>query len=197
MVFIGNKITIFKGSIKKAHTMAKFSLIPFNKQLSPTIELTSEFNQNSESFFISYRIREGINVVDLGNGTPIKERVLKLWEKTCFELFIKNENNEYVEFNFSPVFEWNCFYFKQKGNPLAEYIPMQRPATEVLLSKDQFFIFIEIKKAYFPEGFLNGPMSVGISSVIKDKNKSLSYWALTHCDSRPNFHHFDSFIYKF
>lgn len=177
--------------------MAKFSLIPFDQQTAPRLELMSEFNQNEESFFISYRIREGIGQVDLGNGTPIKERILKLWEKTCFELFIKNEKEEYIEFNFSPVFEWNCFYFKKKGDPLTEYGPMQRPAIEVLLSKDHFLIFIEIKKEFFPPAFLNGAMSAGISAVIKDKTKSLSYWALTHCDSRPNFHHFDSFIYKF
>ena len=57
----------------------------------------------------------------------------------------------------------------------------------------------EIKKEFFPKGFFDelSELSVGITSVIKEKSGSLSYWALNHSDTRPNFHHFDSFKYKF
>ena len=131
--------------------------------------------------------------------TPKKERTLKLWEKTCFELFIKNVRNEYLEFNLSPRFEWNCFYFKNKGDPLHEWSQMQRPETDILLSLEKFFLVCEIKKEYFPENFVTeaNTMSIGISSVIKMKNGDMTYWALSHEDSKPNFHHFDSFKYKF
>lgn len=180
-------------------TMAKFSLIPFDKNKSPLLELTAELNTSEDAVFISFRINEGVEQIDLGNGTPKKERITGLWERTCFELFIKNEKDSYIEFNFSPVFEWNCFYFEKKGNALSEWGAMPRPGTDILLSKDQFLLIGEIKKEFFPEGFFGKgeKLCAGVTSVIKDTNKQTSYWALSHEDTRPNFHHFDSFKYKF
>ncbi len=179
--------------------MAKFSLIPFAPATAPKTNITIELNQNDESLFVSYRIQEGLELIDIGNGTPHKERVIGLWEKTCFELFIKNQFGQYIEFNFSPTFEWNCFYFNKKGDALAEYLPMQMPVTDILLSKDHFLQFSVIKKEHFPKGFFDSKneLQAGITSVIKEKNGPISYWALSHNDSKPNFHHFDSFKYKF
>ena len=118
-------------------------------------------------------------------------------EKTCFELFLKNSRDQYLEFNFSPCFEWNCFYFPKKGAPLSEWDKMPRPEIDILLSLENFFLVTEIKKEFFPDHFMTPGMSAGISSVVKMKNGELTYWALSHQDSRPNFHHFGSFKYKF
>ena len=183
--------------------MAKFSLVPFTIANAPKIIITAEFNQNSDSFFISFSIKNDLQSIDLGDSTPCKERIIKLWEKTCFELFIKNQNGAYLEFNFSPNFGWNCFFFNQKGEELKEWETMQMPSTDVLLSIDHFLLVAEIKKIYFPKTFFDRSNNVannleaGITCVIKDKLGTLSYWALAHCDTRPNFHHFDSFKYKF
>lgn len=176
--------------------MAKFSLVPFDEQSAPQISINVELNQNDESLFLSYSIKEGLSLIDLGNSTPNKERLLKLWEKTCFEFFLKNEKDEYVEFNFSPSFEWNCFYFKQKGDALKEWELMNRPETQILLSLDHYFIVVELRKELFPKGFFDKKteLSAAITSVIKDKKGKMSYWALAHADTRPNFHDFRSFL---
>ena len=181
--------------------MAKFSLIPFEIKKAPNITIIAELNSTNDSVFVSFRVHlenSSINI-DLGDGTPNKERKVSLWEKTCFELFIKNNKHEYVEFNFSPTFEWNCFYFKKSGDLLKEWESMQRPITDILLSKDTFLLIAEIKKEDFPKGFFYGneELSAGITTVIKDKLGNMSYWALSHEDKKPNFHHFDSFRYKF
>lgn len=179
--------------------MAKFSLIPFDLSTAPDITIETEFNLNQESVYISYRIRRGVTLIDLGDPAPHKNRVSNLWEKTCFELFIKNKKDQYIEFNFSPNFEWNCFYFNKSGDGLKEWEKMPTPAIDILLSSEHFLLFIDIKKENFPKEFFKdkSQLSAGITSVIKDKSGSLSYWALTHADTRPNFHHFDSFKYKF
>ncbi|MBP9682586.1 MAG: hypothetical protein KBD76_14355 [Bacteriovorax sp.] len=179
--------------------MAKFTLVPFNLKDAPSVVIHCEIHQNNESLFLSFRIREGLELVQLGTNTPNKQRVIKLWEKTCFEFFLKNEESAYVEFNFSAAFEWNCFYFKRPGEPLCEWEPMQRPDTEILLSLDHFLLFTEIKKNQFPKGFFDGEhtLCAGLTSVIQDKKGQMSYWALDHLDTRPNFHHFDSFKYTF
>lgn len=180
--------------------MSKFKLIPFDSMTAPNIELTAELNSNEECLFVSFRINKGAPLVDFGASTPNKSRVIKLWEKTCFEIFIKNQKDQYIEFNFSPCFEWNCFYFNQKGDALTEFEKMIRPNTDILLSSEDFFIVCEIRKEFFPLGFFDQAetqLSVGLTSVIKDKSGINSYWALAHADTRPNFHHFDSFKYKF
>lgn len=179
--------------------MAKFKLIPFDSNTAPAIELSAELNLNDECLFVSFRIDQGLSLVDLGSATPNKTRLIKLWEKTCFEMFIKNQNDQYIEFNFSPNFEWNCFYFNQKGDALVEYEKMVRPKTDILLSSADFFIVCEIRKEFFPKDFFDqkSQLSVGLTSVIKDRSGINSYWALAHADTRPNFHHFDSFKYKF
>lgn len=175
--------------------MAKFSLIPFGTLKAPKVKIDCEFNTHEKSFFISYKLTGELDKVELGH-TPRHERVIKLWEKTCFELFIKNERNEYMEFNFSPVFEWNAFYFTKKGDPLAEWKKINSVKLDILDSFEVFQLIAEIKKEDFPENFFD-KCQAGITSVIKEKNGNLSYWALSHEDQRPNFHHFDSFKYKF
>lgn len=177
--------------------MAKFPLIPFHPFKDQTFEFTAEVNQNASAFFVSFLLSGKIEEIDFGSPTPKKERIIKLWEKSCFELFIKNSRDEYLEFNFSPRFEWNCFYFERKGNPLTELAKMESPETDILLSLEKFFLVAEIKKDFFPENFLTDHLSLGISAVLKTKDGQLSYWALCHKDTKPNFHHFDSFICKF
>lgn len=191
---MGNVLVIQLGTI-----MAKFTLIPFDPRAAPKILIETELNQNVDSLFISYRIRIGLDLIDCGNGTPKKERITGLWEKTCFELFIKNEIDQYVEFNFSPSFEWNCFYFDKSGDALKELGKMQAPVSDILFSEDHLLHFSVIKKDLFPDGFFDSvhSLNVGITAVIKEKTGALSYWALSHEDSRPNFHHFNSFKYKF
>jgi hypothetical protein len=188
--------------------MQNLTLIPFEPKTAPPIAIEVELHHNAECLFISFRIRTGVTSVDLGNGTPHKERIKGLWEKTCFELFIKNQKGQYLEFNFSPLFEWNCFYFEAPGAALKEWEMMQKPETDILLSLDHFLHYTVIKKEYFPPGFFDredrkdktdgaNELHAGITAVIKDKKGQLSYWALAHADKRPNFHHFDSFKYKF
>lgn len=177
--------------------MAKFSLIPFSELNSPPIILTSELNENEESLFVSYKLTGNLSEIDLEDGHSNHQRKSKLWEKTCFELFIKNEQNAYLEFNFSSIFEWNVFYFEKQGNPLKEYKNCDSIKIDILRSLDIFHIIVEIDKRKIPIDFKIHQRDVGITSVIKDKKGHLSYWALSHEDTKPNFHHFDSFKYKF
>ncbi len=177
--------------------MPQFNLISFPPLLQNDFSFHTEINQTNSSIFLSFTIKGKLSSLDLDDPHPKKERKIKLWEKTCFELFIKNARDEYLEFNFSPRFEWNCFYFQKKGDPLLEFLKMPSPAVDILYSFDKFFLVAEIKKEFFPDNFITNDMSGGISSVLKMKNKEMTYWALTHKDQKPNFHHFDSFIYKF
>lgn len=173
--------------------MAKFTLTPYDPSSPPKITIDCELNTTSDSVFISYKVQGELPAIDLGEGHPHHARVIKLWEKSCFELFMKNAEDNYIEFNFSPEFEWNCFYFAKKGDALAEYARMDLVKVDILLSLDVFHLIVELDKKKFPENFFKGQLNAGITSVIKEKNGKLSYWALSHHDTRPNFHDFRSF----
>ncbi len=182
--------------------MAKFSLIPFDQKTAPASSISVELNHQEHSLFVSYKLTGDIKAIDLETGTPEHQRKIKLWEKTCFELFLKHEEQEdYLEFNFSPVFEWNAFYFPIKGAPLKEYEAIQKVKIDILRSMDVFHLIAEIDNDLLPKHFQKngsiGKMQAGITTVLKEKNQKMSYWALDHKDQKPNFHHFDSFICKF
>lgn len=173
--------------------MSKYTLRPFENASYP-FQIDSELNQTADSVFISYKVTGELASIDLEDGHPKRARVIKLWEKTCFELFLKNSAGSYMEFNFSPVFEWNAFYFEKKGDSLKEFVGIAGVSIDILLSQDVFHLIVEIAKKDFPEGFFHGSLEGQITSVIKEKNNHLSYWALNHTDTRPNFHDFRSFI---
>lgn len=176
----------------------KFDLKTYNQNETFPFTLKSEINITDESVFVSYKLQGDLSSIDLGDGHPKKERVVGLWEKSCFELFIKNDLGQYIEFNFSPIFEWNCFFFNQKGDKLTEFSKMPMPALDILRSLETYHLMAQIKKEHFPDDFFHPTkMNAGITTVIKLKDKSVSYWALSHEDTRPNFHHFDSFKYSF
>lgn len=174
--------------------MAKYSLIPFEAINAPVITIESELNMTPDSVFVSYKVQGSLAEIDLGQGHPHHARVIKLWEKSCFELFIKNEKNSYIEFNFSPEFEWNAFYFEKKGDALAEYGRMDSVKKDILLSLDVFHLIVEIDRKKFPDHFFESALEIGLTSVIKDRHGKLSYWALSHQDTKPNFHDFRSYV---
>ncbi|MBC7712702.1 MAG: hypothetical protein H7177_05160 [Rhizobacter sp.] len=177
--------------------MAKFALTPFDLTTAPDIRIDSELNTTSDAVFISFKLTGALSRVDLGKGIPQHSRVMNLWEKTCFELFIKNSEDHYLEFNFSPDFEWNCFHFEKKKSPPVPYKKMEMVIFDILFSNEVVHVIVELKKIMFPENFFATSMSAGITSVIKEKTGELSYWALSHKDTKPNFHQFESFKYKF
>lgn len=180
-------------------TQNKNQLVPFNSKQYP-FSINTEFNLIGTTLFISYKLHGNISNIDFEKAESKKHRIIGLWEKTCFELFLKNTKGNYLEFNFSSVFEWNCFYFKQKGDQLKEYEDFKdnHISFDLLRSLETFMLIAKIDITAFPDGFLElGNMEAGITTITKFKDNSKEYWALSHEDTRPNFHHFKSFRYMF
>jgi hypothetical protein len=121
-------------------------------------------------------------------------RTDKLWQHTCFELFIGVKNDaEYYEFNFSPSGEWAAYEFRdyRDGGPIHAdgvdpKITVQRSAAALELSAK-----LRLNRL---TGLQSGVyLWLGLAAVIEDLNGSLSYWALKHPPGKPDFHHSDNF----
>ena len=177
--------------------MANFTLVPHSEKSYPFSFIT-KINANKNSFYVSYTLEGDISSIDLGNYTPDKNRRLNLWEKSCFELFLCSEDGHYLEFNLAPNFGWNVFSFTKLRGPLLELDTIHDIEMDILNSSEKFFLVAKIDFKDLPEKFREiDKLKFGITSVMKLQNNDVEYWALTHCDQRPNFHRYESFIGKF
>ncbi len=114
----------------------------------------------------------------------------RLWETTCFELFIKRANSDqYFEYNFSPSTEWALYRFSDYRKGMAEEM-IRRPRITCDYSESHFALNAEFD---LPDGWRAGPCMVGLTAVVEEANGTKSYWALAHPPGKPDFHHKDCF----
>lgn len=145
--------------------------------------------------FENGRVTISFEVEDLAKAVRWPEpaqpaRVDRLWEHTCFELFVKPLGREsYYEFNFSPSGEWAAYRFSryrtdmQLAHGLA--VPTLRPKSAGIA------VSLDLGQAPgLPE---EDDWSAAICAVIEDKAGGTSYWALKHAAGKPDFHHADCF----
>jgi hypothetical protein len=120
-------------------------------------------------------------------------RADQLWRHTCFEAFVATrEIAGYIEFNFSPSGEWATYRFQgyREGMTIidtkAPNVSTQREKKRLILEA-----VVDVKTLH---GFANtAEMRLALSAVIEESDGRLSYWALAHPSSQPDFHHADSF----
>ena len=116
----------------------------------------------------------------------------RLWEETCFELFLDTaDSGEYWEINLSPSGHWNVYRFTgyregMREEPAIPSLPFDvRRDSEALILTAEFGI-----GKIVPTG---KDLSAAVAVVIKTSDGGKSHWALVHPDSRPDFHRRDGF----
>ena len=129
-----------------------------------------------------------------------KSRTDKLWEETCFELFLgvgreQAKDLRYREFNLSPSGAWNSFtlqgyrYAAQAESDI-ESLPLEVKKTDDALTLKADIDISSIAAA-------SDPIRLGISAVILVKNAAQetqeTFWAIEHPAAEPDFHHPNSF----
>jgi len=114
-----------------------------------------------------------------------KGRADELWKTTCFELFLQpNGGPAYCELNLSPSERWNAYDFDSYREGMRER-PFPREPECTLRQGSTFAIFdAAIPVAALPEG----DCAMGLSAVIEEQGRTVSYWALAHGDGKPDFH---------
>ncbi|HWP57048.1 MAG TPA: DOMON-like domain-containing protein [Candidatus Acidoferrales bacterium] len=121
-------------------------------------------------------------------------RAPRLWEHTCFEAFVRsNQNPGYYEFNFSPSGEWAIYAFRsyRDGIPFADE---DAPPSIVV---ERATGDLRLDTVIHPDRVLPGPpgatLQIALAAVIEEKSGALSYWALRHPPGKPDFHHPEAF----
>jgi hypothetical protein len=171
-----------------------FSLQPFE----PTkidLQITGEISRENNILTFRFVLKGDLEKIEFPKTANIPIRKNELWQTTCFEIFVGIENStRYWEFNISPSGDWNVYRFdnyrqgmqeETKVESLACYIYSE--SRNLLLGTDAFDLR---KLASKDENF-----KVSITTVVKEKNGNISYWALKHCGEEADFHLRDSFVF--
>ena len=99
------------------------------------------------------------------------------------------EGPGYRELNFSPSGEWATYDFlgyRAGGKPVAG----PGPDIAARCSEDRLELDAEIRPESLPPG---RSLRLGLFAVVEDAGGGLTYWALRHPESQPDFHHSNAF----
>ncbi|BAY97284.1 hypothetical protein NIES37_12220 [Tolypothrix tenuis PCC 7101] len=171
-----------------------FSLQPFpGTGKFPDVKIAGNIARNGNQLTIQYSLLGDIKeiAITLPSATPSRKH--ELWQNTCFEFFIGIKNSpRYWEFNLSPSGDWNIYRFDDYRQGMEEdtafsTLPfiVKQQAESVELTLD-----LDLEKIITQEQALE----VAITTVIKNQDGDVTYWALTHRGAEADFHLRDSFI---
>jgi len=171
-----------------------FILEPFQKNnLTNDLNIKGIINRQSNLLFINYELIGKLSEILVPNKSELPTRRNNLWDNTCFEFFIAIKDlPQYWEFNLSPSGDWNVYHFKDYHVGMIEELTFKSLPLKTQNQSELFQVSLECDL----EKIINKSQSIelAISSVIRHKNNELSYWALTHCESKADFHIRNSFI---
>ncbi|MFC3174425.1 DOMON-like domain-containing protein [Novosphingobium bradum] len=114
-----------------------------------------------------------------------KARADGLWQRTCFELFLRSPGSAaYVELNLSPSEEWAAYDFSGYRAGMAERAMPHSPDGTIRRGGNVLIFDASVPMAGLPPL----PWDVGISAVIEEQGGTRSLWALRYGPGQADFH---------
>lgn len=173
-----------------------FSLQPFPAENPiPELHISGTIGRQLNILKLNYQLEGDLEQIAIASPADIPSRQDELWRETCFEFFLAIKDDPgYWEFNLSPAGHWNVYRltdYRQgmAGETAFNSLPfnVQRKANSLSLSLE-----VNLDAIALPEQ----PLEVGITTVIKDIEGQVTYWALAHTETDADFHRRDSFLVK-
>ena len=142
-----------------------------------------QLERSAAALSVCYELEADLDRLRIPEAGPFRPGE-KLWQHTCFEIFVSSRMPAYQEFNFSPSGEWAAYSFRRyrEGGPACGGVG------RLAASKTENGLSVEAGIACAP-----GDLKVALSAVIEDRDGVLSYWALKHPPGKPDFHHPEGF----
>jgi hypothetical protein len=171
-----------------------FSLKPFKRENSLLhFSLTGRISRDMERLTIIYELSGTIKKLIVPPLSHTPERMDRLWEATCFELFLNPiDSDTYWEFNLSPSGNWNVYRFNAYRMGMKEELTFNILPFSVQSYPD----ILQLELEFDLENLISSgqAINIGICAVTRFVDTKTYYWALTHHGSKPDFHRRDSFI---
>lgn len=175
----------------------KFSLLPFpGDRDAGAVRIEGSIVRRGNLLSIAFSMLGPVSEIAIPVGETFPARKNRLWETTCFELFVAVKGSaNYWEFNFSPGGNWNVFSFADTRAGMKEekaYSSLQ-PVLRIEQGALKLSLDLDIGRI-IPKTV---PLEVAVCAVLENKNGGKSHWALAHPALRPDFHLRDGFRLSF
>ena len=172
----------------------QFELKPFvpTRQTS-ALTVCGSVARIENTLSIAYLLSGELDKVTIPQLETGGERCNFLWEKTCFEFFLRPaqpDASRYWEFNLSPSGDWNVFSLTGYRQGLREESAIATLPFQTKLSTDKLSLFLSVD---ITELVGHQDILLGISAVLII-NATESFWAIAHPTQQADFHHPKSFI---
>ena len=118
-----------------------------------------------------------------------------LWRHSCFEAFIgRAGGTDYWEYNFSPSGAWATYHFTDYREAMSPLLTGAPPIIRQQIGSETFDLTALLDLSWLSRSPPSQGLKLGLSAVIEDKARVLSYWALKHPAEKPDFHHAEGFV---
>jgi hypothetical protein len=142
---------------------------------------------------LGYRLSGDLAALRLPEPRPAV-RTDGLWRHTCFEAFIgRTAAPEYWEYNFSPSGAWAAYHFSAYREGMAPLMVGAPPVVSRHVGEETLDLDVAVDLSWLERSAAGLGLRLGLSAVIEDRARVLSYWALKHPSGKPDFHHADGF----
>lgn len=172
-----------------------FSLAPFpSANPLPSVTIDGTIARHATAITVRYTLcgRPGEVVIPEPAAVPARKR--GLWEETCFELFFAVRTSpRYWEVNLSPAGHWNVYRFASYRQEMEEETDFSSLPFRVERQSDSLSLSLELDLKRIARA--DQVLEVAVSAVTKQRDGSVTYWALTHRGPKPDFHRRESFVF--
>jgi hypothetical protein len=171
-----------------------FTLLPSDTGTAPAgLTLSGFIRRQGKGLAIHYVLAGDLEAVRIQPPARPPARCDGLWERTCFEFFLAVPGEEaYWEFNLSPAGDWNVYRlagYRQNLTPEATY-----PNLNLETRREPGALHLTLACALPSLAQRHPSLEVAVCAVIEQQNGLLSYWALAHPGTEPDFHRRDGFL---
>ncbi len=167
-----NKLKSFKDSGLKGGIEAELDFVS-----TDSIELVFQWNPD-------WKLK---TAPPQAGAMPPLSRQNQIWESTCFEAFVKYKTGDsYLEFNIALDGRWNVYHFDSIRTPQPPREDEKCFVQSITASAGR--LKVVIKAELDP-----GVYQIGLSAIIETLYGQKSFWALKHCQEKPDFHDYGAF----
>jgi hypothetical protein len=170
-----------------------FCLAPFASACPlPSVKIEGTMVRRSDTLAMRYALLGRLRDLVIPGRAAVPERADGLWKNTCFELFLAVRGAlRYWEFNLSPAGHWNAYRFASYREGMEEERDFSSLPFRVERQSDSLSLRLELDLDKIARS--DQVLEVAVSAVIKQRDGSVTYWALTHRGPHPDFHRRDNF----
>jgi len=176
------------------HVPHQFQLQAFaSETVSGDLQLSGSLTRSAGALFITYMVEGDLESIRWPQPSLASERCHGLWQNTCFEFFISVKGSSaYWEGNLSPNGFWNVYRFTAYREGMQEELAVGHLWPLAERNQRIFNLSCRLETLGIVED--NLAIEIGVSSVLQSGSGEISYWALSHPGSKPDFHDRQSFI---